>query len=88
MISTDSPTVQAVVARGVQNSYTIPEDSEMGIAIHSGQVQMRGSKITAEEWKLEQEYNSDITPAVQLVKGKKHLQYANKEVIHQVCGFC
>ena len=79
LISMDSAMVQAVVARGIQNSCTISEGSRIGIAIHSGQVHVGECKIIAEEWKFKQECNPDIGPVVQLVKGKKLFKYANKE---------
>ena len=51
----------------------------MGLTVHSGQVQVGGSKISAEDWRNAQENNTDIRPVVQLMKAENHLQYANKE---------
>ena len=52
---------------------------EFRLTVHSGQVQVGGSKISPEDWKNAQESYTDIRPVAQLIKAKNNLQYGNKK---------
>ena len=64
--------------RGKNTDTAIPEPFEMIILTKN--VQLAGAtEISNQDWRQEQSNGKDIGPVIELMKQKRHLQYACKE---------
>ena len=78
-IQWDDPLViKAILLRGKNTDTAIPEPFEMTILAKN--IQLAGApEISNLDWRQEQSSDKDIGPVIELIKQKRHLQYAYKE---------
>ena len=78
-IQWDDPLViKAILLKGKNTDMAIPEPFETTILAKN--VQLAGApEISNQDWRQEQSSDKDIGPIIELMKQKRHLQYACKE---------
>ena len=78
-IQWDDPLViKAILLRGKNTDTAIPEPFETTILAKN--TQLAGAlEISNQDWRQEQSSDKDIGPVIELMKQKRHLQYACKE---------